>query len=128
MSREDWALILRIQRHIASGKWSIPDLIGYFVSIKDTLTKDEIEKLKRTSMFFTTAGSITGTDVNASSKRYLASQLHEPSSENIALGVPVLDWAGAEWDSRSAHAQFTFSLGLLKVLCNALDLMFLPLA
>lgn len=101
--------------HIASGKWSIPDLIGYFVSIKDTLTKDEMEKLKRTNMFFAANAGSSSAEPSATPKRFLASQLHEPSAENIALGIPVLDWNGGEWDPRSPSAQFSFSIGLLKV-------------
>ena len=55
-------------------------------------------------------------DNGTAPRRYLASQLHEPSSENSALGLPILDWSGSTWDSKSPEAQFTFSLGLLKVL------------
>lgn len=66
-------------------------------------------------MFFAAQGTAIPSDGTTTTRRYLASQLHEPTAENIALGLPVLDWAGSTWDSKSAQAQFTFSLGLQKV-------------
>jgi len=75
-----------------------------------------MEKLRRTNMFFAAPGSAMSPNTDGMApKRYLPNQLHEPSSENISLGLPVLDWAGSAWDPKSPEAQFTFSLGLLKV-------------
>ena len=74
-----------------------------------------MEKLMRTSMFFAAPGSATPPNNGTAPKRYLPGQLHEPSSENIALGLPVLDWTDATWDPKSPEAQFVFDLGLLKV-------------
>ncbi|KAF8307878.1 hypothetical protein DL93DRAFT_2064506 [Clavulina sp. PMI_390] len=109
--RDHVELQLIFTRHISSGKWSIPDLIGYFVSIKDSLTKEEVDKLKKTKMFF---AADNGKDGKGGSQRYLASQLHEPTAEHIALGVPVLEWNKGTWDSSSPPARFTLGLGLLK--------------
>jgi len=89
--------------------------MSYFVSIRDILTKDEMEKLRRTNMFFAAPSSVMPPNDSMAPKRYLPNQLHEPSSEHISLGLPVLDWAGSAWDPKSPEAQFTFSLGLLKV-------------
>lgn len=74
-----------------------------------------MDKLKKTSMFFAASGTAIPTDGTTATRRYLASQLHEPSPENTALGLTVLDWTGATWDSKSSQAQFTFDLGLQRV-------------
>jgi len=75
----------------------------YFVSIQDILTNNEMERLRETSMFFAVPGSAMAP------KRYLPNQLHKPSSENISLGLPVLDWGGSIWDPKSPEVQFAFS-------------------
>jgi hypothetical protein len=70
--------------------------VDYLVSIKDTLTKEEMDKLKKTNMFLA-ASSAPG----AIPARLLAADLHEPTAENIALGLKVLDWKGATWQPTS---------------------------
>lgn len=74
--------------------------------------------LRETRMFIAAPGSSMAPEDGMVPMRYLPNQLHEPSSENISLGLPVLHWVDSTWDPKSPEAQFLFSIGLLKV-CRA---------
>ena len=90
---------------MASGKWSIPNLISYLVSVKDTLTVPEMDKLRQTAVFSKVV-SPTPAETPAPRKRHLASQLYEPSDVLSALNLPILEWLDEKWKPHSAEGWF----------------------
>lgn len=104
-------LQLVFDRMIKTGDWTIPDLIGYLVSVKDDLSAEEISRLSATNAF------TKGGDDNAGTKRtrHRACDLYEPVDVFRQLKLPVLDWGEKpKWKSTSEEAKLLFRLGLLR--------------
>lgn len=74
---------------IKTGDWTIPDLVGYLVSVKDDLSTDELSRLSATSAF-TREDNID--DPNKKKIRYRACDLYEPIDIFRELKLPVLAW------------------------------------
>lgn len=110
-------------RLIGAQKWSCYELMRYLVSVKQTLSENEIARLKRTAAFpveepatqsVIGGGADKATDVSTSAsaiRRVTPDALYEPTDEHRKLGLDVLDW-GAPWRAHSEEAKFAFSLGL----------------
>ena len=90
-------------REMASGNWSIPKLVTYLVSVRDSLSPVEMDRLRDTQVFLAYEGlSRTGNIKPLSPlKRYNAAELHEPTDINLSLQLPVLDWQGEKWRTNS---------------------------
>jgi hypothetical protein len=87
---------------IKTNEWTIADLTKYLVSVKSTLTPEEIQRLKATAAF----PSVKRT-------RYFANQLFEPSTTFRSLGLPVIDWGRQiKWRSSSEEGDQAFSVHL----------------
>ncbi|KAI5995735.1 hypothetical protein EDC04DRAFT_2910213 [Pisolithus marmoratus] len=82
-------LQLVFDRMIKTGDWTIPDLIGYLVSVKDDLSAEEISRLSATSAFTEEGGDI---DAGTKRTRRRACELYEPVDIFRQLKLPVLDW------------------------------------
>ncbi|TFK25484.1 hypothetical protein FA15DRAFT_703591 [Coprinopsis marcescibilis] len=99
------------RRMIETNKWTIPELIKYLVSVRSTLTDEEMEKLKSTKAFSRENDPTTSFDGKAF--RYRAVELYEPSETFRRLNLPVLDWGEkVKWKANSEEAKFLGSIGL----------------
>ncbi|KAI6041582.1 hypothetical protein EDC04DRAFT_1265243 [Pisolithus marmoratus] len=106
-------LQLVFDRMIKTGDWTIPDLIGYLVSVKDDLSAEEISRLSATSAFTEEGGDI---DVGTKRTRRRACELYEPVDIFRQLKLPVLDWGEKpKWKGTSEEAKLLFRLGLLRI-------------
>lgn len=112
-------LALGVRRHVElqlvfdrlvapAGGWDVTQLLSYLATNKDSLSKLEIDRLAKTPIF--RPRTKEGAPLPP---RKPASQLYEPRDDVIALGLPVLDWAGKPWRATSDEARFAFDvLGL----------------
>jgi Protein of unknown function (DUF3684) len=87
---------------IKTNEWTIADLTKYLVSVKSTLTPEEIERLKATAAF----PKEMDADPTVKRTRYFANQLFEPSNTFRSLGLPVIDWGHQiKWRSSSEEGE-----------------------
>lgn len=75
---------------IKTGDWTINDLIKYLVSVRSTLSPNEMERLRQTAAFPLEPPSSTPKDAKVLRRK--ASDLYEPSDTLRDLGLPILDW------------------------------------
>lgn len=121
-------LQLVFSRLIGGGTWTCQDLMKYLVSVKDTLTPDELARLRQTAAFPLETETPEG-EAKAPAVRRKPNQLYEPVEAMRDLGLPVLDWGEGKWKSTSDEGQYNvhsltealtstarmlFSLGLRK--------------
>lgn len=93
---------------IKTGDWSIPDLIGYLVSVKDDLSEAEVSRLTLTNAFMK-EGENEGP--NKKKTRYRASDLYEPVDTFRQLKLPVLDWGEKpKWKNTSEEGRLIIVL------------------
>lgn len=87
---------------IKTNEWTIADLTKYLVSVRSTLTLEEIHRLKATAAF----PKEMDIDPSVKRTRYCANQLFEPSITFRALGLPVIDWGHQiKWRSSSEEGE-----------------------
>ncbi|KAF8160987.1 hypothetical protein B0H34DRAFT_699011 [Crassisporium funariophilum] len=109
--RKHVELQIIFNRMIKTNEWTIADLTKYLVSVKGTLTPEELQRLKATSAF----PKEMNLDPDAKRPRYFAKELFEPLDTFRTLGLPVIDWGQqTKWRSSSEEAKFLFDLGLLR--------------
>lgn len=92
-----------MSRMVKTGDWSISDLVGYLIQVRDTLTPEELTRLASTAAF-----SKEGAQPAAGKKkpRYSARDLYEPADIFRQLQLPVLDWGEkSKWRSNSEEGQ-----------------------
>ncbi|KAM0748229.1 hypothetical protein T439DRAFT_328208 [Meredithblackwellia eburnea MCA 4105] len=116
-------LQLVFTRLLGQGDWSHVELARYLVSVRDTLSNAELDRLRQTQWLpkegeakvHQPPGS-DGAPKKPKTVRYQAKQLFEPSETFRALGLPVLDWTSSshKWRPGSDEAKFLFELGLLR--------------
>ncbi|KAH8916083.1 hypothetical protein BT69DRAFT_1356002 [Atractiella rhizophila] len=111
-------LQLVFSRLVGAGSWSHVEMTKYLISVKDNLTNNELEKLRKTKWL-----PVEKLAANDDSKkdegqkrpvRFVASELYEPLDILRSLGLPVLEWPAGKWRSTSIEAKFLQSLGLLR--------------
>ena len=114
-------LQLVFSRLLGSGSWSHSDVVKYLVSIRDTLSPAEVDRLRKTSWLPKEGEAKVAQPAGADGKvptpktvRYTADQLYEPIDAFRALELPVVDWPGAKWRAGSSEAKFLYELGLLR--------------
>ncbi|KAF9219210.1 hypothetical protein BS17DRAFT_798263 [Gyrodon lividus] len=101
-------LQLVFDRMVKTGDWSISDLIGYLVQVRDTLTTDELSRLASTKAF-----TKEGAQEESNKSRYCAHNLYEPAVIFRQLQLPVIDWGEkSKWRSNSEEAKLLHHLGL----------------
>lgn len=84
-------IIIRVDRMIKTGDWTIPELIKYLVAVQSTLTTLELDRLQKTAAFTKEEiASIGRSETKVT--RYVASDLYEPLDVFRELGLPVIDW------------------------------------
>ncbi|WVQ80757.1 hypothetical protein IAT38_002862 [Cryptococcus sp. DSM 104549] len=104
-------LQLVFSRLVGGGEWSCHDLMRYLVSVRDTLSEEELKRLRQTAAF-PLAIEAPGDGTKPALVRQKPWQLYEPTETMKALGLPLLDWGDAKWRSNSEEAKMLFSLGL----------------
>ncbi|KIL68939.1 hypothetical protein M378DRAFT_21839 [Amanita muscaria Koide BX008] len=98
-------------RMVRTKEWTTADLIGYLVSIRSTLTPEEMARLKATAAFFKEDPEPKST--NAKVQRFQARQLYEPLDAFRQMQIPIIDWnKDKKWRGSSKEATFLFELGL----------------
>ncbi|GAA6035210.1 hypothetical protein JCM8097_006421 [Rhodosporidiobolus ruineniae] len=110
-------------RMLGAGEWSHLQLLKYLVSVKDTLSAQERDRLRKTA-FLPREGeakveqpvAADGTKPRPKVVRYRPTELYEPTEQLRELGLPVLDWTDsqAKWRAGSEEAKLLFDLGLLR--------------
>nr|ODN97578.1 hypothetical protein L204_02996 [Cryptococcus depauperatus CBS 7855] len=104
-------LQLVFSRLIGGGTWSCHDLMRYLVSVKDTLSDEEIKRLRQTAAFPLFIDPMEdGSQMPA--VRQKPWQLYEPTETMKSLGLPILDWGETKWRSNSEEAKLLFVFGL----------------
>lgn len=84
---------------VKTGDWSISDLVGYLVQVRDTLTTEEFAKLASTAAFPKEGAPPA---VGQKNPRYCARELYEPVGIFRQLQLPVLDWGEkSKWRNNS---------------------------
>ncbi|KAA6409490.1 MAG: hypothetical protein FRX48_07044 [Lasallia pustulata] len=88
-------------------RWSHVDLIKYLASVRNDIPPDDIKRLRSTPL-------CPAEDSHSSqgiSRRYLVSELFEPTDDLRSLKLPLLQWPGL-YRPGSAEGRFLSSLGL----------------
>ncbi|KAH9953159.1 hypothetical protein BC827DRAFT_1380025 [Russula dissimulans] len=112
--RKHLELQIVFDRMIRTGDWTTYDLIKYLVSAQSSLTSQEVERLRQTSVF-PKEGAVKAQSAPGSRKaqRHRAMDLYEPIDIFRELGLPVIEWGvDKRWKPASDEAKFIFSLGL----------------
>lgn len=86
---------------IKTNEWTIADLTKYLVTVKATLTAEEMERLKVTAAF--PKENRSESDIGEVKRvRCQAKDLYEPLEIFRQLGLPVIDWGTqTKWRSSS---------------------------
>lgn len=106
-------------RLIGGGTWTCQDLMKYLVSVKDTLSKEEKDRLKATAAFPLDTSDekdlVTMTDVPAKVVRRKPKDLYEPIPAMKELGLPLLDWGEGKWRANSDEGESCLDLPKIKL-------------
>lgn len=81
----------------------------YLVSVKDTLTSDELAKLRQTAAF-PLEMEADKDGAKPATVRKKPAQLYEPVQAMRDLGLPVLDWGEGKWKSNSDEGKLARAL------------------
>ena len=98
-----------VVRMIETGDWTTFDFIKYLVSIRSTLTIQEIEHLQELPAFLEEGAGKRQSVTGASPKfqRCRAKDLYEPIDFFRDLGLPIMDWgANNQWRPGSDEGKF----------------------
>ena len=100
-------LQLVFSRLIGGGTWTCQDLMRYLVSVKDTLSSEELARLRQTAAFPLEVERFDETSEGAkpAAVRRKPNQLYEPIDSLRALGLPLLDWGDGKWKSNSEEGR-----------------------
>ena len=108
-------MLILIIRMVETGDWTTYDLINYLVSIQLTLSSQEFEHLRQSSVFLKeNAGrEQLAAGVSREVQRYRAEELYAPVSLFRELGLPIIDWgADNQWDPTSNNGEFLWRIVL----------------
>ncbi|GAA5919060.1 hypothetical protein JCM1841_003725 [Sporobolomyces salmonicolor] len=130
---EKLLLALGVRRHVelqlvftrllGAGDWSHIQLVRYLVSVKDTLSATELDRLRKTSWLpkegeakVESPAGADGVKPKSKTIRHMAGDLYEPTETFRELGLPLLDWSTSQtkWRSASDEAKLLYDLGLLR--------------
>ena len=98
-----------VVRMIETGDWTTFTFVKYLVSIRSTLTVQEIRRLKEIPAFFVEgAGKEESTAwTTPKVRRFRAKDLYEPTDFFRDLGLPIIDWgANNQWRWSSDEGKF----------------------
>jgi hypothetical protein len=107
---------------IKTGDWSIADLIKYLVAVRDTLTTEELDRLRLTAAFPKEKNATDAVTNNVKVVRYKASDLYEPLDTFRELGLPLLDWGTkTKWKRSSDQGLFDITTTICQLTCYCLQ-------
>ncbi|GAA5980148.1 hypothetical protein JCM10908_001550 [Rhodotorula pacifica] len=116
-------LQLIFTRLLGAGDWSHVQLLRYLVSVKETLSAAERDRLRKTSWLpregeakVAQPAGPDGVVPKPKTVRYRASELYEPTDTLRELGLPILEWSEphSKWRTHSDEAKLLFELGLIR--------------
>jgi len=104
---------------IKTDEWTIAELTKYLVSVKSTLTADELDRLRATVAFPKEPGKDAS---EPEKKRFRAKELYEPNDTLRALGLPIIDWGKQnKWKQNSEEGEIArFQTSRLVIDCRIL--------
>lgn len=83
------------------------------MAVADTLSTEEMDKLKKTAWLTKEESADTEKVENGQRPtRYRACALYEPSEAHRRLGVPIVAWTAGKWRPHSDEAKLLFRMGL----------------
>lgn len=98
---------------IKTGDWSISNLVGYLVQVRETLTTEELGRLASTAAFPREGAPLAAPGKKA---RYCARELYEPTDIFRQLQLPLLDWGHkSKWRSNSEEGWPLSLVELLRI-------------
>lgn len=109
-------LQLIFTRLLGAGDWSHVQLLRYLVSVKDTLSAAERDRLRKTSWLpregeakIAQPADSKGVVPKPKTVRYRASELYEPTDVLRELGLPLVDWSEPQtkWRAHSDEGELT---------------------
>ncbi|GAA6015207.1 hypothetical protein JCM11491_000504 [Sporobolomyces phaffii] len=121
--RKHVELQLVFTRLLGAGDWSHVQLVKYLISVRDTLSANETDRLRKTTWLPREGeGKVEGPVGPNGEKgkprtvRYRAGDLYEPTETLRELGLPLIDWTTSQtkWRTNSDEAKLLFDLGLLR--------------
>lgn len=87
---------------IKTGDWTISDLIKYLVTVQNTLTPIEMERLRATSAFPVESATPQEGEPSPAKERRKAGELYEPLDVFREMKLSVIDWGNkVKWRSAS---------------------------
>ncbi|KAF9167525.1 hypothetical protein DFQ26_004297 [Actinomortierella ambigua] len=134
--RKSVELQMVFDRLVNAGSWDHMQLVKYLASVRDTLSAEEIRRLRATPIFPrqnkdlspSPSSATIGTPATSTpqestpsapspppvpTKRYPASQLYVPTEVLTELGLPVIEWKG-RWRASSDEGVILLKLGLME--------------
>lgn len=91
---------------IKTGDWTIVDLLKYLVTVQQTLTKEEMDRLRLTSVFPKEVPAGSESIEQERMARHKAGDLYEPIDALRELKLPIIDWGTtAKWKASSQEGQ-----------------------
>ncbi|GAA5986839.1 hypothetical protein JCM11641_007813 [Rhodosporidiobolus odoratus] len=121
--RKHVELQLVFTRLLGAGDWSHVQLLKYLISVKETLTTAERDRLRKTAFLpkdgeakVEQPAGLDGVKPRPRTIRYRPSELYEPTAEFRELGLPVIEWGdvNVKWRAGSEEVKLLFDLGLLR--------------
>ncbi|GAA5897454.1 hypothetical protein JCM8208_003276 [Rhodotorula glutinis] len=114
-------LQLVFTRLLGAGDWSHVQLVRYLVTVQETLSPAEKDRLRQTR-WLPREGEAkveqpAGADAKPKTVRYRAADLYEPTEALRELGLPLVDWTDSpsRWRPGSDEAKLLFDLGLQRI-------------
>ena len=93
---------------VKTNQWTIPELIKYLVSVRSTLTNEEMRSLIETKAFSKEGETVV--DSQGVPARHTARDLYEPSDTFRRLKLPILDWGQkVKWRSHSEEGKLSLA-------------------
>ncbi|TFK17229.1 hypothetical protein FA15DRAFT_711025 [Coprinopsis marcescibilis] len=100
-----------INRMSETHGWNTTSLIEYLVSIRSTLTEEDMKALRELKAF--PRDTRNSGRPESGFARYCAMELYEPTAVFRELGLPILHWDDdVEWQRECDEARFLNSIGL----------------
>ncbi|GAA5934189.1 hypothetical protein JCM3775_006930 [Rhodotorula graminis] len=117
-------LQLVFTRLLGAGDWSHVQLVKYLVTVQETLSPAEKDRLRQTRWLpregeakVEQPAGADGVVPKPKTVRYRAADLYEPAEALRELGLPLVDWTDSpsRWRPGSDEAKLLFDLGLQRI-------------
>lgn len=88
------------------------DLIKYLASVKDDIPLEDLKRLRESQICPAEAGPPGQESSQGTARMYKVRELFEPKDDLRNLKLPIIQWPGAHFNSRSNEGRFLAMLGL----------------